>query len=86
MSKVQRNELLELLFGTDEVLDLEALDGLISEDEDVRSTEMLSFRVDEATLEQLRNVADALGVGHTILARELLLAGLARLRTLVQQD
>lgn len=86
MAKVEKKELQELLFGTDEVLDLAALDGVAEEDEDQRATEMLSFRIDEGAMEQLRAIADALGVGHTILARELLLAGLKRLSTLVEVD
>lgn len=84
--KVEKKELQELLFGTDEVLDLAALDGVFEEEEDQRATEMLSFRIDESAMEQLRAIASSLGVGHTILARELLLAGLSRLRTLVEDE
>lgn len=86
MVKAEKKELQELLFGTEEVLDLAALDGALDDGDDQRATEMLSFRIDQGAMEQLRAVASALGVGHTILARELLLAGLSRLRTLVEDE
>lgn len=75
-------ELEEILWGKEDVPDLAALDGWFDDSEDDRATEMLSFRIDEATMKELKDIAERLGVGHTILARELLLAGLARLRSL----
>lgn len=86
MSKERTKALRDLLWDADDVPDLERLDGLDDgDDQAARATEMLSFRVDAEALALLRKVADRLGVGHTILARELLLAGLQRLRTLVEE-
>lgn len=86
MPKMGKKELQDILFGVDDVLDLAAMDGLAEESDDGRATEMLSFRIDESAMGQLRDVAESLGVGHTILARELLLAGLSRLVTLTEED
>lgn len=82
---MRRRELQEVLWEADDVLDLAELDGLTDEDGEVRATEMLSFRVDVGTMAELREAAESLGVGHTILARELLRAGLKRLRILAEE-
>lgn len=82
MKKGQKKDLADVLWGKEDVLDLIAVDGWDEEPVDMRASEMLSFRIDEAAMTQLRDLATELEVGHTILARELLLAGLARLRTL----
>lgn len=72
----------DTLRGKEDELDLAALDGLLDEAEADGPSEMLSFRVPEAQMRKLRDAAEALGVGHTILAREVLLDGLRRLRLL----
>ena len=85
MVKAEKKELQELLFGTEEVLDLAALDGALDDGDDQRATEMLSFRIDRGAMEQLRAVASARRRSHH-LGQELLLAGLSRLRTLVEDE
>lgn len=79
MAKERLKALRQLLHGKEDVSDLAALDGFLDDADNAQASEMLSFRVEEDIMMQLRTIAEQLGVGHTILARELLLAGLMSL-------
>jgi hypothetical protein len=85
--KLKEADLKGKLGINDDEIDLAAIDGWVDEEgEESGNSEMLSFRVDEAVMKQLKEMAEKLGIGHTILARELLNDGLKRLAVISDND